>query len=1835
MESTASPLHLVADTLRDAADHHSSEFFDRRGLFSSIPGPLALFDGSWQQARDYFAQPKPSGPLPSPLLNRLSRHTPDDWAVDASGRFIVRLGEPRAGETEPLDSYVLPVEAMLLAACAAAIEAYCRKTSAADGGERKQHTGKVARDDVWSLLKGEARVLCGKHLGALNSDILAKIFPARHTAAAGAGAGAAAASAGGASSYEDPVGAHISYALCWYEHWERAITQAGFARFLDLIPSTWLVRRPLQQQLVDFLRPANSAGKMRVVRVPNYAVPEVLGGVAHRDKGQIYARHASVRLPSHDRPARGDGMIVIPYVCIASNVPKCACGFRVVVEVPLSFNSGHALVFEHGLHTPNCDKYRASLGFNAILAIHPKQTDVIKQSAALGFGQTLTEEDVEAASVHVQETRHERDTLLKRGVMPGHVHVKTDEYGNVVEITRHLLSAHRSLRVASQPAALARPARVPRMLARLCICGETKDGAEWISCCHGTSCSQTTGGWHHLGCVDLEKRPDESWVCPGCVTGAKPELFVIEPGKSPLALVADQVVTAQALAASSDPAAALAATKGDGDDGAGGAKSTSTAGARFADPSTEEAGSIFRDLLRINDVVKRIAAAEIALEDAAAEMDRGKTVSSVSATVYSHAFAGKAASAASSLRPPSSRQSAAAAASAAAASADARLKRAEEERAAATVEMSALDAFLRYAVLSPQEVQEALGQAAQAPSLSDSSVATTLAGLVRVYSYYRDTVTGRECANIQAGIRRAQRSYVTLSQSLLLEFDSGVLKPFANSRFVSSVNGEVSFFDALLVTPEMKELMLSLPRSRMFEVAIVDSTFGLSCYNFDVFFINTIHPETHLTFTAGIFIHLSRNGDAEDIKKVAMTRMWEWWAAQGFPLPRVTFFDKDAASWASWLTVAKGTLPKTDVQKHVWNSGLALLRRFKADLAADVESGRQLDVLLAQSPPGGLCPAPSLPSSNAAESAAVPLFDDADAAMAAAGAGAGPALASSAPRTTRSATAPAREAAAAAAAAKMGGLDPGLHELARDLFQPFFVNAHPGLVMELVRRLTLALEDGKVAALAAETTATFEAAWAPAERLFPFVNMDGPLFDLFRHCVIRKVLLCEFHAKQAIFRHVRNKRLVADVDEAGGVWATEVHPAIEAMFHRPDLPSQSAAFKSKFGVRFPGLVEYLEKNWLCPKWAATWSFDGRCSIPRLLINTTNPSELLHRNIKQSFFHNIRQVDMVFVLTRLLGLRTPHNSLWARQIRSIRHALTPARPSLPDDGNDGNGDGDDNDEMEQAVAARLVVKHKHVVAINDSVRRALPRCFPCSPSERGLYCVRRGDSLNEEDDDAAAAAEARYVVDLPFSTCSCAVATRPCAHIIAARVVHIRAGHPVVWLDCEEWLSGGAPLGNRAPNLIYGRAPTPADDLSPEESRAYLLGVREQLPRIARDVLAAAAQQLADVGDQVESALSASDNSRANPAVGVGVKRISAMLRKLEVFSRVRVPRPVKGAMARTAVSAGEVAANMAAAVPLSAPLSSAGSAPAQTVTLHLTASAMRTAFVPALMRPGNFAPLSALAAAATGGGRRRVAATISAGGGALTGRIDDGSAPEAAVGVGTLDSDMPTVSEAGGDVLDGLADAVDDGVSWAETAAPFGATRQLSFDSDDGAAGRGGGDDDHLRPRAWGGAVEAGASALYDAGGSASAGGGALGAPSAGVAWARLAASAALRKATRPTAPAQVGPSSVSPAAAAPSAAPAAREPMAALRGLLSAVRGVMGWPGPLAPEPGRTASDEANSAASAPADHASTGALSRPKFPLAVVASRLASGSKDASVFDNGGGAGGRKRQRGAGARA
>jgi hypothetical protein len=31
----------------------------------------------------------------------------------------------------------------------------------------------------------------------------------------------------------------------------------------------------------------------------------------------------------------------------------------------------------------------------------------------------------------------------------------------------------------------------------------------------------------------------------------------------------------------------------------------------------------------------------------------------------------------------------------------------------------------------------------------------------------------------------------------------------------------------------------------------------------------------------------------------------------------------------------------------------------------------------------------------------------------------------------------------------MGGLDPGLHELARDLFQPFFVNAHPGLVMEL------------------------------------------------------------------------------------------------------------------------------------------------------------------------------------------------------------------------------------------------------------------------------------------------------------------------------------------------------------------------------------------------------------------------------------------------------------------------------------------------------------------------------------------------------------------------------------------------------------------------------------------------------------------------------------------------------------------------------------------------------------------------------------------------------------------
>ncbi len=68
MESSVILLKAVADAPRVAASEHSSDF--QGGLGTEKPGRLALFDGSRQQARDYFAQPGPSGPVLSPLPYR-------------------------------------------------------------------------------------------------------------------------------------------------------------------------------------------------------------------------------------------------------------------------------------------------------------------------------------------------------------------------------------------------------------------------------------------------------------------------------------------------------------------------------------------------------------------------------------------------------------------------------------------------------------------------------------------------------------------------------------------------------------------------------------------------------------------------------------------------------------------------------------------------------------------------------------------------------------------------------------------------------------------------------------------------------------------------------------------------------------------------------------------------------------------------------------------------------------------------------------------------------------------------------------------------------------------------------------------------------------------------------------------------------------------------------------------------------------------------------------------------------------------------------------------------------------------------------------------------------------------------------------------------------------------------------------------------------------------------------------------------------------------------------------------------------------------------------------
>ena len=731
--------------------------------------------------------------------------------------------------------------------------------------------------------------------------------------------------------------------------------------------------------------------------------------------------------------------------------------------------------------------------------------------------------------------------------------------------------------------------------------------------------------------------------------------------------------------------------------------------------------------------------------------------------------------------------------------------------AASAAEHAAFDAaFALRSGLSRDTLAALVGPLAANGIVSDSDVASALTGCPRVVSNFRTNVTYKAVANMMNVARRDARGNLRVDSHLVGKLcGEFTTAGWAFPRVVSQPDGTIEKLDCLIISKAMQDMLRSLPDDAMFEVAAVDSTFSLTSFGLDTFFIVLIHPVTASAMLAGVFLHLAGHGTEGGIKTEAMEFMWKTWRVDfGLPMPRVVFYDKDSASFTSTL------------------------REFQRDL--DSTSGAEEW-------------ATAMSALAAAQTEAAP-----SAAAVAAAAAYAEALAKGDPGADR---------VLQEAASELPAVSADVLTRAEQLFQPALLLLAPNIVPALSALAARELEAGRAATRGAATWEGAEAAWFPARSLLPVVACEGPLAVVFRRFASRSVRLCWFHADKAISHAVWTNGLVPRDDRE--VWKADIHPGIAAMFHASGLEEQWRQFRLKWGDKYPPLVEYLHKNWIS-HWAMTWSGEGRLHQSLLCINTTNAVELLNNNVKNKMLEGRKLTDMVNVLRVIVGLPSEISTSRAigcimfKQLSDLRDALSnetsmPARKGL----DLLRGNVDDIVNAPDAVVRTSSLERGVYRVAGALTRRALRAAAgsadaPAAAADGsgvladtaavmgGAVVVAddsaggmgdgaaggMGDGAAGGMDDGAAGDGGKptclplpwYRVDLLGGHSDCPCVLGLCKHVLAARLVHVRGGHPRLWHDREEWLYGGAPKGLQ----VYD--PLKAYNACVEEARSRALAI---------------------------------------------------------------------------------------------------------------------------------------------------------------------------------------------------------------------------------------------------------------------------------------------------------------------------------------------------------------------------------------------------------------------------
>ena len=409
----------------------------------------------------------------------------------------------------------------------------------------------------------------------------------------------------------------------------------------------------------------------------------------------------------------------------------------------------------------------------------------------------------------------------------------------------------------------------------------------------------------------------------------------------------------------------------------------------------------------------------------------------------------------------------------------------------------------------------------------------------------------------------------------------------------------------------------------LFQLVIIDDTFGLTVCGIKLFVLMCIDPVSHKAVPIAYFLWLSPGSsytgvDEEDgavmtdkeveVKVVAMVWMWEHLRLRGFPVFPCCMSDKDAPTVRSCFLFLRHEATAPDV---IASDGTVLVKR-GASLYADA------------------CAALT-PLASAASPVEVAAAD---------------AYLAAVRRVSRLPLSPSDEC-FEPVRAESAPLSYDELRAARRIFRGVIPSAYPFLVRGLAATMLRDFGVARTASLspACDTMSAFHAANAFLDTYEGVIsNTPGtPLFAYTSTCCVGSSLLCTFHMQQSLQLAARSARgLVSDKSTRKALLLSLNRSLIYANVDEEGFEAAWTEFQATWSDH-PTFLSYFEKNWMRPRWKSLWVPWFRSRISTYLISTSTDAERYFNPVKNELLKARRVNSFLTVLLKLVGRPSVRNS----------------------------------------------------------------------------------------------------------------------------------------------------------------------------------------------------------------------------------------------------------------------------------------------------------------------------------------------------------------------------------------------------------------------------------------------------------------------------------------------------------------------------------------------------------------------------------------------------------------